>query len=178
MDSINREQPETNRRDLSGAEAVERVRALVKKSETCFFCTSLGDPGPESARPMSVQEVDDNGTLWFLSASDSHKNRDIERSPAVQLFFQGSEHSGFMTLDGQARITRDQTRIDALWKPIYKTWFTEGRDDPRITAIAVTPSSGHYWDNKHGDAVAGVKMLLGAALGRTLDDSIEGSLRF
>jgi general stress protein 26 len=177
MDSINREQPENNRRDLSGPEAVERVRETVKKTETCFFCTALGG-GPEAARPMSVQEVDDSGTLWFLSASDSHKNVDLERSPAVQLFFQGSEHSGFMTLNGTARVTRDRARIEALWKPIFKTWFTEGIDDPRITAIAVSPTSGHYWDNKHGDAVAGVKMLLGAALGRTLDDSIEGSLRF
>lgn len=178
MDSINREQPEANHRDLSGADAVARVRETVKKTESCFFCTTLPGPGPETARPMTVQEVDDSGALWFLSASDSHKNQELERSPAVQLFFQGSEHSGFLTLNGTASITRDKARIDALWKPIYKTWFTEGKDDPRITAIAVVPHSGHYWDNKHGDAVAGVKMLLGAALGRTLDDSIEGALRF
>jgi general stress protein 26 len=177
MDAINREQPEDNRQDLAGADAVARVRETVKKTESCFFCTSLGD-GPEDARPMSVQQVDDDGTLWFLSASDSHKNTQIAQSPEVQLFFQGSEHSGFLTLNGHATVTRDPTRIDALWKPIYKTWFTEGRDDPRITALAVKPSSGHYWDNKHGDAVAGVKMLVGAAIGRTLDDSIEGALRF
>jgi general stress protein 26 len=178
MDSINREQPEPHRQDLEGSAAVARVRETVKKTESCFFCTDVGTGGPEVARPMSVQAVDDDGTLWFLSASDSHKNQQIERQPAVQLFFQGSEHSGFMTLNGSARITRDQTRIDALWKPIYKTWFTEGRDDPRITAVAVRPDSGYYWDNQHGDAVAGLKMLVGAAIGRTLDDSLEGALRF
>jgi hypothetical protein len=32
-------------------------------------------------------------------------------------------------------------------------------------------------DTKHGTAVAGVKMLIGAAIGKTLDDSIEGTLR-
>ena len=58
-----------------------------------------------------------------------------------------------------------------------KTWFTEGVDDPRITAIKFTPKSGYYWDTKHGTAVAGVKMLVGAAIGKTLDDSIEGELR-
>jgi general stress protein 26 len=178
MDSINREQPEPNRQDLAGADAVARVRETVKKTESCFFCTAVGAGGPEAARPMSVQAVDDDGTLWFLSASDSHKNQQIDQQPAVQLFFQGSEHSGFMTLNGNARITRDPARIDALWKPIYKTWFTGGRDDPRITALAVRPISGHYWDNKHGDAVAGLKMLVGAAIGRTLDDSIEGALHF
>ena len=43
--------------------------------------------------------------------------------------------------------------------------------------IKVTPTSGYYWDNKHGDLVAATKMVVGAAIGKTLDDSIEGSLR-
>ncbi len=57
-----------------------------------------------------------------------------------------------------------------------KTWFTEGEDDPRITVIKVAPLDGYYWDNKQGNAVAGVKMMIGAALGKTLDDSIEGRI--
>ena len=67
--------------------------------------------------------------------------------------------------------------IKELWEPILKTWFTEGIDDPRITAIRVTPTDGYYWDTKHGNAVAGVKMMIGAMIGKTLDDSIEGTLR-
>ena len=61
---------------------------------------------------------------------------------------------------------------------MLKTWFTEGEDDPRITVIEVEPEGGYYWDNKHGSIVAGIKMLIGAAIGKTLDDSIEGRLAF
>lgn len=93
------------------------------------------------------------------------------------MFFQGSKHSQFLSLDGSASISRDKARIKELWNLILKTWFTEGEDDPRITVIKVTPSHGYYWDNKHGNAVAGVKMMIGAAIGKTLDDSIEGNLR-
>jgi hypothetical protein len=50
-------------------------------------------------------------------------------------------------------------------------------DDPRITVIRVTPSEGYYWDTKHGIAVAGTKVLLGAAIGKTMDDSIEGAIK-
>jgi hypothetical protein len=49
-------------------------------------------------------------------------------------------------------------------------------DDPRITVIKVLPSEGYYWYNKHGNAVAGVKMMIGAMIGKTLDDSVEGKL--
>ena len=38
------------------------------------------------------------------------------------------------------------------------------------------PDRGLLLDTKHGNAVAGVKMLIGAAIGKTLDDSIEGKL--
>lgn len=49
-------------------------------------------------------------------------------------------------------------KIKELWEPIVKTWFTEGADDPRITAIKVAPAEGYYWDTKHGMAVAGVNV--------------------
>lgn len=127
---------------------------------------------------MSVQQVDDEGNLWFLSANDSHKNAELERDSSVQLFFQGSAHSDFLMLSGAASVSRDKAKIKELWEPIIKTWFTEGVDDPRITVIEVAPREGYYWDTKHGNAVAGVKMMIGAAIGKTLDDSIEGKLEF
>ena len=176
MDSINRNQPEQNHEDLRAQKAVAKIKELVKKAETCFFCTSASTSGTGGTRPMSVQQVDDAGSLWFLSADDSHKNREIKRDPAVKLYFQGSAHSGFLVLHGRADISRDKAKIQELWEPILKTWFTEGVDDPRITVIQVSPSEGYYWDNKHGNAIAGVKMLIGAAIGKTLDDSIEGKI--
>ncbi len=126
---------------------------------------------------MAVQEVDAQGNLWFLSADDSHKNAEIQANPKVQLYFQGDPHSDFLHLEGIATISRDKAKIKELWKFILKTWFTGGEDDPRITVIKIAPSQGYYWDNKHGKAVAGVKMLIGAATGMTLDDSIEGSIK-
>ncbi|MGC3945715.1 MAG: pyridoxamine 5'-phosphate oxidase family protein [Chryseolinea sp.] len=176
MDSINKNQPEDNHDDLMSTEAVEKVKEMVKKANSCFFCTALNS-GHVPTRPMSVQRVDDDGTMWFLSASDSHKNKEIAANSDVQLYFQGSAHSDFMELYGKASIVRDRNIIHELWGPLLKTWFTEGKDDPRITALKFEPSEGYYWDNKHGNAIAGVKIMIGAVIGQTLDDSIEGKLR-
>lgn len=176
MDSINQQQPEDVRKDLGGTGAVEKIRELVKQAQSCFFCTAVPSGDSSATRPMSVGEVDDAGNLWFTSASDSHKNAEIGLDPTVRLYFQGSAHSDFMFLTGHASITTDRASIDRLWTPILKTWFTEGKDDPRITVIKVTPTDGYYWDTKHGMAVAGIKMLIGMAIGKTLDDSVEGTL--
>lgn len=176
MDSINAQQPEDVRDDLTGRDAVERIRDMAKKAQTCFFCTAVPSGESSAARPMNVRDVDDEGNLWFLSASDSHKNAEIDIDPVVRLYMQGSPHSDFLSLTGHAMITTDKAKIRELWNPMIRTWFTEGVDDPRITVIKVTPMDGYYWDNKHGNAIAGVKMLIGAAIRRTLDDSVEGTL--
>ncbi len=176
MDSINANQPEKNHQDLNGQKARDQLKDLVEQAETCFFCTSASDGASNGTRPMSVRQVDLHGNLWFLSASDSDKNREIAADPAVKLYFQGDAHSEFLSIDGVATITRDRAKIKELWGFLLKTWFTEGEDDPRITAIEVQPRHAYYWSTKHGSAVAGVKMAIGAVIGRTLDDSIEGRL--
>jgi general stress protein 26 len=177
MTSINQQQPEQNHADLHGSEALAKLRELVKQAQTCFFCTAITAGKPIPTRPMSVQQVDDQGRLWFLSPNDSHQNRELARDPAVQLLFQGSAHSDFLTLYGRGVISTDKAKIKELWQPILKTWFTEGIDDPRITALCVTPTDGYYWDTKHNRAVALAKMVVGAITGKTLDDSIEGKLK-
>ncbi len=176
MDSINKNQPEENYKDLFAAEAVTKMKALIEKATTCFFCTKMNAGESFSTRPMSVQKTDEEGNIWFLSASDSKKNKEIATDPMVQLLFQGSNFSDFLNVYGRATITRDKGIIKELWEPILKVWFTGGEADARITAIKVSPSEGYYWDTKHSMAVSFIKRMVGAAIGKTMDDSIEGDL--
>jgi general stress protein 26 len=174
MDSINKNQTEENHEDLGAGRATEKIKELIEKNKSCFFCTQQKSGDSEGVRPMSVQKIDDNGVLWFLSPDDSHKNSELTMDPEVHLYFQGSSHSDFLYLKGRASISTDKTKIKDLWEPMLKTWFTEGEDDPRISVIKVTPDNGYYWDTKHGNAVAAVKIMFGALVGKTFDDSIEG----
>ena len=177
MDSINQQQPEENHKDLYSSEAAAKLKDLVEKAKNCFFCTHIRTGAAVSTRPMSVQKIDDNGTLWFLSATDSHKNAHIATDAAVQLLFQGNTYSDFLNIYGHATISKDKAKIKELWEPILKTWFTDGIDDERISVIKVIPEEGYYWDTKHGQIVAFAKQIVGAVMGKTLDDSIEGKLK-
>jgi general stress protein 26 len=177
MNSIDAQQPEKNHEDLSGEKAIKKMKELVEKTNTCFFSTYANHSEPMPTRPMSVQKFDEQGNLWFLSADDSHKNFELKTDNTVQLHFMGSAHSDFLTVYGKATISKDKEKIKELWEPIVKTWFTEGVDDPRITVIKVEPIDAYYWDNKHGNAIALIKMAAGAVMGKTLDDSIQGELK-
>lgn len=177
MDSINKQQPENNFKDLIGAEALEKIKELAKKAGSSFFCTKIKSGEHFNTRPMAAEHIDDEGNFWFLSANDSHKNADIEADPAVQMLFQGSTYSDFLTLYGKATISTDRQKIEELWDPTMKTWFTEGIDDPRITVIKFSPAEGYYWDTKHNMLVAMAKRAYGAIVGETYDDSIEGEVK-
>jgi len=176
MDSINAQQPEDNTKNLEGPDAWKKIKEMAEKADTCFFCTNIKTGLPFSTRPMAVLKIDEEGNLWFLSANDSSKNAEMEKDPLVQLLFQESPHAGFMNVYGIAEISTDKAKIEEIWTPLAKTWFTEGKDDPRVTVIKVSPTQGHYWDNKHGQAIAFLKMVTGAVIGKTLDDSVEGEL--
>jgi general stress protein 26 len=177
MDSINKQQPEDVFKNLYGEDAVKKIKELAAKAKTCLFCTKMETGKPFQTRPMAVQTVDDEGTFWFLSANDSHKNEQIQDDHFVQLLFQGSAYSDFLAVYGKATVSKDRKKIEELWEPTLKDWFTGGIDDPRITVISLRPSGGYYWDTKHGTPVAFAKRLIGAAIGKTLDDSVEGTIK-
>jgi general stress protein 26 len=178
MATIPQHQQEEHRADLSGKAAIDKIKQLVEETKSCFFCTEVATVGTTHARPMGVRKVDEAGNLWFLSSDDSHKNEELLHDPRVRLYFQGSSRSDFLELSGMASVSKDEERIHELWDPTLRTWFTAGVTDPRITVIRVTPTEGYYWDSKEGGALSGVKMLMGAVLGRKmLDEASEGRLR-
>ena len=177
MNSINKNQEEQNIENFAGQEAVKKIRELIDKSGSCFFVTSTSLNNSHKSRPMSVQKTDDSGSIWFLSAKDSMKNMELAADTDVTLYFQGSSYSDFLELNGHAFVSEDRAKIEELWDPTVKAWFTEGKDDPRISVIQFIPKSGYYWDNKHGNTVAGIKVLISAISGKTMDDSIEGTLK-
>ena len=176
MDSNNRQQTEDVIRNLDGREAVEKIQEIVKSAETCFFCTSAQPNGAMNARPMNVRQVDEEGNFWFLSAKESRKNAELTTNPVVTLFLQGSPHSDFLHIEGEGTVLTDRAKLDELWTPLIKAWFTEGKDDPRISLIKVTPRKGYYWDNKHGDFIAAAKFMFGAIAGKPMDDSVTGTI--
>jgi len=177
MNSIDSQTTDGRFDNLAGKEARDKIRELAEKAGVCFFCTDIRSGKPFSVRPMGQEEIDDAGHIWFLSASDSHKNAELEADPATQLLFQGGDYTPFMTLYGTTRISKDRNRIEDLWDTNMKNWFTGGKDDPRITVLEFIPTEGYYWDTQHGSLVAFAKIAFGALTGQTADDSIQGELK-
>jgi general stress protein 26 len=163
-------------KNLSRQEGIEKMKELAESAKICHFVTAL-DKKPLNSRPMSTQEVDEDGNFWFLSRESSHKNREIEEDPEVQLFYSNTGSAEFLTVFGYAEIITDRKKVEELWHPIVRTWFTEGKDDPEVSIIKVNPADAYYWDTKNNKLVSLIKIVTGAAAGKTMDDGIEGEIK-
>lgn len=162
-------------KNLTNEKAVAKLKKLAEASRICMFCTDLTHT-PFSTRPMSVQEVDETGNLWFLSSADSNKNFEIRQDESVQLLFSNVSDSEYLSVYGKAFIYKDKTTIEDKWSPLAKAWFTEGKDDPNLTVLRVQPEYVYYWDTKNGKMVSMLKIAAGAIIGKTMDDGVEGKL--
>jgi general stress protein 26 len=163
-------------KDIHRQEAMKKIKELADDADICLFVTNLTQI-PLSARPMSRQRIDDDGTLWFFSERDSQKNTDIEQDNRVQLFFSNRNSSEYLSIYGTAEILVDKEKAEELWTPIVKTWFNGGPEDPTLTIIKVTPEDGYYWDTKDGKLITLLKIAAGAIAGREFDGSLEGKLK-
>lgn len=155
--------------DLAGHSAAEKLKALAEGCRTCLF-TSDPTGFPADITPMSVQKVDDDGTIWFISSTESVRNRNIAGDARVELTFQNEGKYEYLTLHGHARVHTDRATIDANWTKLADAWFDGGKDDPRVSILSVKPVGGHYWETKAGKLIAFVKMSYAALTGADVDD--------
>ncbi|HEY4540214.1 MAG TPA: pyridoxamine 5'-phosphate oxidase family protein [Faecalibacter sp.] len=160
--------------DLAGNSAIEKIKSIAENAGTCFFSTNV--KAETNSRPMALQEVDENGNLWFLSDVTSDKNKDIEKDPEVELYFINNSKYEYVFIKGKASITQDKALIDKYWTNFANAWF-DGKDDPNVSLIKVAATDGYYYETKENKLVAMTKMLFAAATGAKMEDGgVEGSL--
>lgn len=162
------------KQDLTGNVAIEKIKDIAESAGICFFSTNLKTS--TNSRPMALQEVDDDGNLWFLSDVTSGKNKDIENDPEVELYFMNNSKYEYVFIKGKASISQDRNLIEKYWTNFANAWF-ECKDDPNVSVIKVTTTDGYYYETKENKLIAMSKMLFAAATGAKIDDGgVEGSL--
>lgn len=166
----------SNNLDLNHEEAIDKLKELVEQINVCLFCTDLKTDDGATCRPMSAIKVCDQGNIWFFSEKDSDKNKAINTDKNVQLFFSHPGKSSYLVVNGEAAIILDKEKIEELWTPVAKIWFKEGKDDPNISIIKVTPTTAYYWDTDGNKMINFLKMVASVVTGENLLNSKEGTI--
>lgn len=162
-------------KNLHNSEGIEKVKEMATSIGMCMFCTSLDDK-PFKTRPMSTQDVDYDGNIWFFSSKSSNKDKEIRQDDKVQLIYSDNGSAAYMTIYGTADVIDDRKKVEELWSPIAKAWFKDGKEDADLELIRVRTEDAYYWDTKHSKMVSFLKILAATISGKTMDDGIEGKV--
>lgn len=123
-----------------------KLRELLSSFSTAMMVTRTGDDHLHT-RPMALAQVEESGTIWFITADESSKVREIVHDTRVHLVFQ-NERSLYLSVNGIATPVHDKQKVEELWKEPFRVWFPHGKDDARIVLIAVEPQDAEYWDSQ------------------------------
>ncbi|MCA0455161.1 MAG: pyridoxamine 5'-phosphate oxidase family protein [Chloroflexi bacterium] len=130
-------------------EKIEKLRELIKDIDFAMFTTVSSD-GTLHSRPMSTQQTEFDGDIWFFTSLDTQKAADIKEDQTVNVAYAAPDQQRYISVSGKARLVNDKAKMKELWSPVYKIWFKDGLDDPQLRLIKVSVNTAEYWDSPHG----------------------------
>lgn len=165
---------------MSAYNAQAHAAALSEKIGSMRFAmfTTRDASGHLVSQPMTNQQVDADGGLWFYTRSTTELWENIAHEPEVNVSFANSDDSTYVSVSGTAERVVDRTRIKALWNPMVQAWFPAGPEDEHVVLVRVMPHAAEYWDSNDSKMVRMFAMAKAAVTGSTPDvDAEHGTIR-
>ncbi|MFC9985061.1 pyridoxamine 5'-phosphate oxidase family protein [Microbacterium keratanolyticum] len=151
----------------------EKIATLIKKFRFAMLTTKHAD-GKLVAHPLTVQEAEFDGDLWFLVSKSSSPVKDLAADAEANVSM--SSDDAWLSLSGTAWLSDDREKIKDLWNPFVEAWFPKGPEDPDIGILRFAAESAQYWDTP-GGRIASVFSLVKAKLtGETYDGGESGKV--
>lgn len=162
--------------NLQQEEAIKKLQELVNDIDIGMLSTFTDGSEYPYTVPMSRQEVDDNGHIWFLLSAESQLYKNLETNNNISIAFAHIGDYKFLTINGKGQLSQDKERIDKYWNSFVEAWFEKGKEDPNIRILKVVPNEAHYWDTKTNKLFTFLKVATAAITGADVDHGREGDL--
>jgi general stress protein 26 len=133
-----------------------KVRKIIEDSRLAMLTTIDAD-GRLVSKPMATQDVDFDGDVYFIAERSSHKVRNIERDPRVNVAYSGS--SAWVSLSGDAEVVDDPDKLAELWNTFTDAWLEGGPENPENVLLKVNAGSAEYWDTPNSKVVQVVNLV-------------------
>ncbi|WUR11909.1 pyridoxamine 5'-phosphate oxidase family protein [[Empedobacter] haloabium] len=137
----------------------------VKDVKFGMFTTS-DDENRMTSRPLTLQQIDEAGTMWFFVSDEEEFTTHLVNNPSVNVSFADVDDHLYVSVAGRAALVRDRAKMEQLWKPSVKAWFPEGLDDPHLALLEVQIQSAEYWDTGNSKMVSLFAMAKAALTGK------------
>jgi general stress protein 26 len=145
-----------------------KVRELIKSTRIAML-THADEYGNLISKPMATQDVDFDGTVYFIAERTSDQVQDLQQRPSVNVAY--ADEGAWVSLTGTALVLNDVEKLKELWDGFTDSWLEGGPENPDNVLIEITGRSAEYWDTPGGGKVTQVANLVKAKL---TGDTIKG----
>jgi general stress protein 26 len=129
-------------------EAIEKLRELIEDIDIAML-TTVDEDGSLRSRPMGTQKAEFDGDLWFLTRVDTGKVSEVLRDNRVNVSYAKPDKNRYVSVTGRATLIDDRAKVEEFWDPIYKAFFPEGKDDPRLRLLRIEVDKAEYWESSN-----------------------------
>lgn len=149
---------------MTREEGMKKLIDLMKDVKFGMLTTVAEDSNLHS-RPMTLQESEFDGILWFFTGLANTLAHEVVENPRVNVSFASDDN--FVSVSGTAVLVNNEAKKKELWNPLYGVWFPEGVDDPNLVLLKVKAERAEYWDS-HGRVTSLFGMIASMVTGKKI----------
>lgn len=137
----------------------DKVWKAIKGQPIAMMTTADGEQ--LHSRPMAGYCDESEGAIFFITRLETGKTDEIGRRSPVNLGYADTSHNTYVSIAGEAEVSRDRAKLRELWGRWAEAWLPEGPDAPDTALITVRPEEATMWDSTSSRLIMSLKMLKG-----------------
>jgi len=134
---------------MTEEQGISKVTDIINDSKIGML-TTINAEGALVSRPLAVQEVKDDGDMWFFTGLGTSQISHVRQDPRVNVSF--GKNTEWVSVAGTAEVVTDRATIHEMWNQVVEAWFPDGPDTPEVCLLHVASDSAEYWTSPGGTA--------------------------
>lgn len=101
-------------------------------------------------QPMTAFCDKERGAIWFFTRKDTDLAAQVADGHYAMFTVTAKDQEFQACIGGDLVPDHDRAKIEAFWNPMVSAWFPEGKSDPELTLLKLTPKDAQVWVSRGG----------------------------
>lgn len=125
-------------------ETIQAIASIVRDVKFAMLTVQTAE-GHLKAHPMTTQQTEFDGDVWFIGGRDTEQVQCMAERPQVNVSYSDPGKGNYVSIGGAAQLVEDRAKLEELWSDGYKAYFPGGIDDPNVQLIKIEAHGAEYW---------------------------------
>ncbi|WP_159698471.1 pyridoxamine 5'-phosphate oxidase family protein [Arthrobacter sp. 18067] len=134
---------------MTEEQGISKVVDIINDAKIGML-TTVNEAGALVSRPLAVQDVKDDGDMWFFTGLGTSQVAHVRQDPRVNVSF--GKNTEWVSVAGTAEVVTDRQKIHEMWNPVVEAWYPDGPETPEVCLLRVDSESAEYWTSPGGTA--------------------------